>query len=172
MSEYRERILKTLGDRPVIGTLEATGARVEALAAKLGPVGMKRSVAPGKWTAQQILAHLADAEIGVGFRLRQALAEDDHKAQAFDQDIWASRYSALPADGLAAARAFCGLRPWNVALIKTLTPKDLARSFYHPERGTESVDLIIKMLAGHDLNHLAQLEQIAAQVAAASQRAL
>jgi hypothetical protein len=163
MSEYRERILKTLGDRPVVETLEATGARVEALAARLGAAGMRRSVAPGKWTAHQILAHLADAEIGVGFRLRQALAEDDHQAQAFDQDRWAARYGGLPADGVAAARAFCALRPWNVALIRTLTPKDLARPFYHPERGMESVDLIVKMLAGHDLNHIAQLEQIAAQ---------
>jgi hypothetical protein len=33
----------------------------------------------------------------------------------------------------------------------------------HPERGMESVEIIVKMLAGHDLNHLAQLEQIAAQ---------
>jgi len=163
MSEYRERILKTLGDRSVIDTLEATGARVEALAARLGPAGMQRSYGPGKWTAYQILAHLADAELGVGFRLRQALAEDDHKAQAFDQDRWASRYGDLKADGAAAARAFCALRPWNVALIRTLTPKDLARPFFHPERGVESVDLIVKMLAGHDLNHLAQLEQIAAQ---------
>jgi hypothetical protein len=32
----------------------------------------------------------------------------------------------------------------------------------HPERGEESVDTTIRMCAGHDRNHLAQLEAIAA----------
>jgi len=161
MSEYRERILRTLGERSPIETMEATVPRLEELSRRLGPAGMKRSYGPGKWTAFQILAHLADAEMGVGVRLRQVLAEDDHKAQAFDPDRWASRYPDLKADGAAALRALAAVRPWNLALIRTLTPKDLARPFYHPERGMESVDLIVKLWAGHDLNHLAQLEQIA-----------
>jgi DinB family protein len=161
MNPYRERILGLLGKRNPVESLEATGARVEALVKKIGPKGMSRAYAPGKWTAREILAHLADAEIGVGFRLRQALAEKDHVAQPFDQDKWAERYEDV--DGEAAARAFCALRPWNVALIKTLAPADLARPMMHPERGMESVDIIVKMLAGHDLNHVAQLEQIAAQ---------
>jgi len=122
---------------------------------------MLRAYASGKWTARQIFSHLADAEIAVGFRLRQALAENDYVVQPFDQDRWARRYADL--DGQAAARAFCALRPWNVALVRTLTPSDLARPAMHPERGMESVEIIVKMLAGHDLNHLAQLEQIAAQ---------
>ena len=161
MNPYRERILGLLGDRNVVESLQATTTRVEGLVARIGPEGMSRSYAPGKWTARQILAHLAAAEIGVGFRLRQALAEPDHVAQPFDQDRWADRYESL--DGGTAARAFCALRPWNLALVRTLTPKDLARPMMHPERGMESVDIIVKMLAGHDLNHLAQLEQIAAQ---------
>jgi hypothetical protein len=161
MSAYRERILGLLGERSPVESLAAAGARVEALVRKIGPQGMSRAYEPGKWTAAQILAHLADAEIGVGFRLRQALAEKDHVAQPFDQDKWAERYTAI--DGEAAARTFCALRPWNVALIKTLTPADLARPMMHPERGMESVEIIVKMLAGHDLNHLAQLEKIAAQ---------
>jgi hypothetical protein len=161
MSAYRERILGLLGERSPVESLAAAGARVEALVKKIGPQGMSRAYAPGKWTAAQILAHLADAEIGVGFRLRQALAEKDHVAQPFDQDKWAERYKTI--DGEAAARTFCALRPWNVALIRTLTPADLARPMMHPERGMESVDIIVKMLAGHDLNHIAQLEQIAAQ---------
>jgi hypothetical protein len=161
MNPYRERILGLIGERNPVESLEATGARVDALAKRIGPKGMSRSYGPGKWTAGQILAHMADAEIGVGFRLRQALAEKDHVAQPFDQDKWAERYQKV--DGEAAARSFVALRSWNVALIRTLTPSDLARPMMHPERGMESVDIIVKMLAGHDLNHLAQLEQIAAQ---------
>jgi hypothetical protein len=161
MNPYRERMLGLLGDRPAIASLEATPAKIEALVARIGRAGMSRAYAPGKWTAGHILAHLADAEIGVGFRLRQALAEKEHVIQPFDQDLWARRYPAL--DGEAAARAMCALRAWNLALMRTITPQELARPVMHPERGMESVDIIVKMLAGHDLNHLAQLEQIAAQ---------
>ena len=162
MNPYRERILGLVGDRPALSSLEATPARIEALVARIGRSGMSRACAPGKWTARQILAHLADAEIATGFRLRQALAEDEHVVQPFDQDLWARRYEAL--DGEAAARAFCALRLWNVALVRTFTPQDLARPMLHPERGMESVEILVKLLAGHDLNHLAQLEQIAAQL--------
>jgi DinB family protein len=160
MNEYRERILGLLGDRPAVETLLSTPARIEALVARLGASGLSRAWAPGKWTAREILAHLADAEMAVGFRLRQALAEPDHVVQPFDQDRWAVRYQAL--DGLAAARAFCALRAWNLELVRTLTEQDLARPVMHPERGMESVGIMVRMLGGHDLNHLAQLEQIAA----------
>jgi hypothetical protein len=156
MNPYRDRILGLLGARPAVASLEATPARIEALVASIGPNGMSRAYAPGKWTARQIFAHLADAEIAVGFRLRQALAENEHVIQPFDQDLWARRYEAL--DGEAAARAFCALRPWNLALVRTFTPQDLARPLMHPERGMESVEILVRMLAGHDLNHLSQLD--------------
>ena len=158
MNPYRARILGLLGDRPVLPSLEATPAKVEEIVARLGREGMSRARPPGKWTARHILAHLADAEIAVGFRLRQALAENDHVIQPFDQDLWAARYGDV--DGEAAARSFCAVRRWNLDLIRTLTPEEMARPVMHPERGMESVEIIVKMLAGHDLNHVAQLEEI------------
>lgn len=159
MNPYVERILGLLGDRPLIESFEHTGKRIEAMAGSLDPARMERSYAPGKWTARQILAHLADCELAIGFRLRQALAEDNHTAQAFDQDHWATRYAGL--DGAVAARAFVALRAWNMALIRSLGPQDLERSYVHGERGPETVSILLRLLAGHDLNHLAKLEQIA-----------
>ncbi len=158
MTPYTQRILGLLGDREPVASLGETAARIAAVAQTLGPPGMGRPYGPGKWTAGQVLAHLADAEMAIGFRLRQALAEDDHTIQPFDQDGWALRYPSL--DGQLAAQTFSALRQWNLSLIRTLTPADLARHAHHPERGPEGVGQIIKMLAGHDLNHLAQLEQV------------
>lgn len=156
---YRERILGLLGERNPIESMEASARRVEEMARNLGPRGLDRSYGPGKWTGRQILAHLADAETAVGFRVRQALAEDNHTIQPFDEGAWARRY--VNVDHEAALRAFQALRAWNLALFRTLGPQDLAREAYHPERGPETVGTIIRMLAGHDLNHLAQLERIA-----------
>ncbi len=163
MNPYTERILKNLGDRPPLAVLEATPKRLQELYAALGPQGVKRSYAPGKWSGAEILCHLADVELAVGFRLRQALAEPNHRIQAFEQDDWAKRYAELdPAVALSAQNA---LRAWNVALIRRLTPEDLRRVAHHPERGEESVETLIKLLAGHDLNHIQQLEQIRAAAA-------
>lgn len=158
---YRDRILGLLGDRDPMKALPENARRIEELARRLGPAGLDRSYGPGKWTGKQILAHLADSEIGIAFRTRQALAEDHHTIQPFDEGAWARRYQAV--DHEAALRSFLSLRAWNVWLFSRLRAEDLAREAYHPERGPETIDTIIRLLAGHDLNHIAQLETIAAR---------
>ena len=156
---YRDRILGLVGSRNPVESLQGSARRIEEVARRLGAEGLDRSYGPGKWTGKQILAHLADAEIGIAFRTRQALAEDHHTIQPFDEGAWARRYQDV--DHEAALRSFLALRGWNLALFSRLSPEELAREAYHPERGPETVDVIVRMLAGHDLNHLAQLETIA-----------
>ena len=138
--------------------MEASAKRVEAVARKLGEAGLSRSYGPGKWTGKQILAHLADAELAIGFRTRQVLAEEKHTIQPFDESAWARRYENVDAE--AALGAFLASRRWNLALFRKLTAADLSREAIHPERGAETPDTIIRLLAGHDLNHLAQLEKL------------
>ena len=157
MTAYRDRILGILGDREPVESLRQTAGRIQGIASRLGAAGFARPWAPGKWTAAQVLAHLADAEMVFGFRLRQMLTVDDYVIQPFDQDRWAERYDHV--DGAQAAAAFTALRGWNLALITRLSEADRARGAYHPERGPEGVSQILKMMAGHDLNHLSQLEK-------------
>ena len=161
MSAYRERMLSLLADRSPGEAMDAARKRIEGLVDQLGEEGFSRSYGPGKWTAREILVHLADAELATGFRIRQALAEENHTVQVWDQDLWATRYGDFGAR--LAARTFGAVRSWNLALIRTLSAEDLARPVMHPERGIESIGLMIRILAGHDINHLAQLEQIAGQ---------
>lgn len=141
MSAYRERMLALARDRSPSEAMDAARKRIEELVEQLGEAGFSRSYGPGKWTAREILAHLADAELAIGFRIRQALAEENHTVQAFDQDRWARRYASL--DARLAARVFVAARLWNLALIRTLTPEDLARPVMHPERGIESVGIMM-----------------------------
>jgi hypothetical protein len=150
-----------LGDRDPLPVITATPKRLEDLAATLGPEGLKRSLAPGKWSAREILCHLADCESVFAFRLRQALAEDHHVIQPFDQDKWAAVYSAYEAR--AALAVFSAVRHWNLALIGTATPAMLSKTLNHPERGDMTFKVLIETMAGHDLNHLRQLETIAAR---------
>lgn len=164
MHPYMERIFATLGDRDPIAVLESTPLRLEQLLAEMDEGDLARSYAPGKWSAREIVAHLADAEIGLGFRFRQALAEEEHRVQPFDQDLWARRYPRL--DPTLALGAFTGLRSWNLALISGFDLIDWNRSVRYSFEGVDTVDDMVRFLAGHDVNHLAQLEQIARGVAA------
>lgn len=140
--------------------LRATAGRLASLAGTLGPERIRRAPAPGKWSAGEILCHLADCEIAFAFRLRQTLAEDAYTIQPFDQEKWAASYAGLPpADALAA---FTALRQWNLLLIAAALPAHAARTVTHPERGTMTFQTLVETMAGHDRNHLAQLERLAA----------
>ena len=155
---YRERLLGLLGDRNPLEALEANSKRVETLARRLGDAGLSRSYGPGKWTGKQILAHLADAEIGIGFRVRQVLSEENHRIQPWDEGAWARRYTDVDVE--SALASYLASRRWNLSLLRGLSAQDLEREAFHPERGPEKLGTVVRVLAGHDLNHLAQLERL------------
>jgi DinB superfamily len=150
-----------LGDRNPLDVLAETEKSLPALAQKLGPDGLKRTYAPGKWTAAEILSHLADCEIAFGFRVRQILAEPVLPIQPFDESGWARHYGDM--DGVAAAQTFESLRGWNLSLFKKLSEEEMSREARHPERGPQSADTAIRVMAGHTLHHIAQLEKIVAE---------
>jgi hypothetical protein len=150
-----------LGSRDALEVIAASPARLRELAEKLGPKGLERSLAPGKWPARGILCHLADCEVVFAFRLRQSLAETDHVIQPFDQDKWSETYKAYTAK--EALEVFSTLRRWNVALIRGLPESALFRELTHPERGRMTFKVVLETMGGHDLNHIGQLERIADQ---------
>jgi uncharacterized damage-inducible protein DinB len=152
-----------LGSSNAIDVIAATPAQLKKFYETLGSPRMKESLAPGKWTARQILCHLADCEVVFAYRLRQTLAEGHHTIQPFDQDQWANLYAAYEAQ--EALALFSAARQWNVKLARVASPEQLAKKVTHPERGEMTFQTIVETMAGHDLNHLQQLEAIAARVA-------
>ncbi len=152
-----------LRDRDALEVISDTPAKLGTLFKDLGSAGIEKSPAPGKWNAREIFSHLADCEITFAFRLRQTLAEENHVIQPFDQEKWATTYAAY--DAPSALAVFSSVRRWNVALIRTAKPEDHAKTVTHPERGTMTFRTIAETMAGHDLNHLRQLENIAEKFA-------
>jgi hypothetical protein len=145
-----------LDGRNALDVMQSTVPRYRSVVETKGADWLETPIAPGKWSPKQILCHLADCELAFGFRLRQALAESHHVIQPFDQDLWASPYAAFT--GSQALEAFAAFRAWNLALAATFTKEDLARPVIHPERGSMTLLVILETIAGHDLNHLKQLE--------------
>jgi hypothetical protein len=149
---------KFLGDVPPWEVIEETAGKLKFLLDRLGQRA-EESPAPGKWSARQIVCHLADCEIVFAYRLRQALSEDYHVIQPFDQERWATNYEGY--DTPTALTTFAAVRDWNVRLISGMTPNDLGKKLTHPERGEMHVAIVVETMAGHDLNHVAQIEAIA-----------
>ncbi len=152
--------IRFLQGQEALSVLAGTAGRLDSLARSIGRGRMAAPPAPGKWSPRDILCHLADCEIAFGFRLRQTLAEDNHSVQPFEQEKWAAPYKSFLAD--QALTTFAALRMWNLALIEASLPAHAGKAVTHPERGAMTFSTIVETMAGHDLNHLAQLERIAA----------
>jgi hypothetical protein len=144
-----------LDGRPVLDIIRATPAALQSLTAGLDAAAMDTPPAPGKWSVRGILAHLADCELVFGFRLRQALEKPGSVITPFDQDAWATRYSAYSAAD--ALRTFLAMREWNVALLAAVSEAEYANTVTHPERGEMTFQVLVETIAGHDLNHLNRL---------------
>jgi len=151
--------LSALDGREPIAALRDTTSRIGEIARQWSPADFERSYAPGKWSARQILVHLAQTELALGTRARHALTTPNYAAQSFDQDKWMARESGL--DGPAALNAFLALAAMNLALFASLSPADRETPLTHPEYGALSVDWIVHQMAGHQIHHLKQLEAIA-----------
>ncbi len=150
---------KFLGDADPVPVLFTTAGRLQMLVAPLSDEKIHAAPAPGKWSIREIIAHLADCELVFGFRLRQTLAQDHPVIQPFDQTAWAERYAAY--DFASALGMFNAMRNWNLKLLSTVSEADQHRPTTHPERGTMIFWTIVETMAGHDINHLEQIERIA-----------
>jgi hypothetical protein len=151
---------KFLDGRPLDEILHETTNKIAVLLTKIGPEKSSTPPAPGKWSPAEIVCHLADCELVFAFRLRQTLAEDAPIIQPFDQDKWAATYPGISAG--QALGVFGHLRTWNLLLIRKALPAAADRPVTHPERGAMTFQTIVETIAGHDINHLNQLEKLAA----------
>jgi DinB family protein len=153
---------KFVEGRDVLQCLEQTPARIESLVRAWPRTRDEETYAPGKWTARQILTHLAQIEMVFTARLRFALTVDNYVVQTFEQDDWVA--VEPHATALTALDAYVGMRRMNHQLSRGLSADQRKRQFTHPEFGAIDVDWLLGWCAGHELNHLPQIETIAREV--------
>lgn len=149
-----------VGDADPLALLASTPARIAAQVSSFDEARWSRSYAPGKWTAAQLVLHLAQDEIGFGSRVRLALTVPGYVVEPYEGADWVALETA--ADPRVALEAFLALRALNLLLYRRLTAEERARPVAHPELGAISIEWVVRTLAGHDLHHLRHLEAIAA----------
>ncbi len=158
--QYTQRILGYLDGKDPLKIQRSTAKKLEKLTKGLGKKQLRRRPGPGKWSIAEILAHLADAEVVGSWRMRQILGADGTQIQAFDQDAWAKTFRYEDRDPKVSLKVFRVLRENNLLLLEAVPRKLWGNYGMHSERGKETIAHIVRMFAGHDLNHLQQVEKI------------
>jgi hypothetical protein len=157
---YTGAVLDLLGDRKPMDVLQETVGALRHFLAGSTERQISEPEATGKWSVRQVVQHLADSELVWGYRLRMVLAEDRPRLTGYDQDLWAERLRYDEANAALAIDDFEVLRRSNLRLLAGAPRDAFKRVGVHAERGDESVEHMIRLYAGHDLLHLAQLDRI------------
>jgi DinB superfamily len=159
--QYIQRIIGYLDGKDPLRVQQETPKKLRNLIKPLAKKQLLKRPAAEKWSIGEIVAHLADTELVGSWRLRSVLSSNGIPIQAYDQDVWAETFAYSRRDPQVSVETFRVLRENNLALLKAL-PRSLWQNYgIHQERGKETITQIVRMFAGHDLNHLQQIEAIA-----------
>jgi DinB superfamily len=158
--QYIQRILGHVEGQDALTVQAGTAKKLAKLVKGVAAAKLRKRPAPGKWSVAEIVAHLADTEIVGSWRIRAILGAPGTPIQAFDQDVWVKACHYEKSDAGKCIERFRVLREANIALYKSLTPEQWKHHGMHSERGVETVEHIARMFAGHDVNHLKQIEGI------------
>ena len=146
-----------LGDRDPLTVLSETASQLSDVVARHSPAVLRRRPFEDKWTPNEIIGHLTDSEWVYGYRLRLILSEESPTILGTQQDSWVARQRHNQREPSEMVDLFRSLRQFNLAAWKRTSPSDLERAGLHNERGPESLGVMLRLLAGHDLSHLDQI---------------
>jgi tRNA-binding protein len=161
--EYSARLMSLSAGKDGLAVLAATPARIGTLLAGRSQADLRWTPTPGRWSIGEIVAHLGDAEIVGAYRMRAILAAPGTPLQAYDQNDWMRAQRHESSDPQVSLAFFASLRAAQIRLLRGLGVEELDRFGVHAERGRESLRQLIGLHAGHDLNHLAQIERLIAE---------
>jgi hypothetical protein len=114
----------------------------------------------GKWSAAEIVHHLADSETTSGLRLRRLLVEDHPLIHGYDQDAYANRLNYNRRETAPALEAFRSARATAAQLFEFMSDEDWQREGTHSESGSYSVEDWLRIYAAHAHNHAAQIRRL------------
>ena len=115
---------------------------------------------PGKWSAREIVHHLADSESASAIRLRRLLVEDKPLIQGYDQEQFASKLRYNERDMAPSLEAFRSARATTAQLLSLMSEEEWKREGVHSESGRYTVEDWLAIYAAHAHNHAAQIQRL------------
>ena len=158
--QYTQRILGYVDGKQPMEVQSTTAEKLERLIGGVPANELRKRPAADSWSVSEIVAHLDDAEIVTGFRLRMILGAPGTLIAAYDSDSWVTSGHYEKRDPHKSVEQFRVTREANLALLESLTPEQWKHYGMHSERGQETIEHVVRMAAGHDINHLQQIERI------------
>ena len=125
----------------------------------------------GKWSATEIIHHLADSETTSGMRLRRLLVEDQPLIQGYDQDAYASRLNYNNREMAPALDAFRSARATAAQLFEFMSDEDWRREGRHSESGSYTAEQWLTIYAAHAHNHASQIRRLREALASGAENA-
>lgn len=133
---------------------------VAAALADLTPEMLTAKPLAGKWSAAEIVQHLADSEMNSALRLRKLLTEDFPIIYGYDQDVYADKLFYNEREIAPALDAFRGARATSAQLLEHLTEADWQREGWHNEHGRYTIEKWLEIYAAHAYSHAAQIRRL------------
>lgn len=147
--------------REPIGLMKTAPAKFARAVAGLKASQLRRRPAKGKWSIIEILSHLNDTEVVYGYRYRMALAESGSPIQGYDQDRWIDNLRHRRGNAKRLLEQIRVARQSNLEMLAQVPRRTWKKRYgMHSERGRETVLQTVELIAGHDLNHLSQIQAI------------
>ncbi len=115
---------------------------------------------PGKWSAAEIVQHLADSEMNSAIRLRKLLTEDSAQVQGYDQDFYATRLHYNERDLAPALLSIQASRATTVQIIQYMTDSDWQRAGTHSASGAYTMEDWLRIYAAHAHDHADQIRRL------------
>ena len=121
---------------------------------------LSKNIIPGKWSAKEIVHHLADSETTSAIRLRRLLVEENPVIQGYDQDAFALRLKYNERDMAPALDALRSARETTLQLLHLMSEEDWKREGIHTENGRYTAENWLAIYADHAHNHAAQIRRL------------
>ncbi|MGB7553842.1 MAG: DinB family protein [Candidatus Korobacteraceae bacterium] len=160
IADYKARILSYIEGKDPLEVQRKTPKLLADMIVSVPEKQLHERPSPDKWSVGELLAHFADAEAVNTWRYRQMIEHDGAPLPGYDQELWhklGDYPSRRPEESLMLFRL---LREANLQMFARLTPEEWQRKGIHAERGPTTVRDLVLLIAGHDLNHLAQIQKI------------
>ena len=158
--QYKARIQGLMTGKDPVTVQQATPTKLAALVIGVPAEKLSQRPSPDKWSVAEVLAHLSEAEVTAFWRYRQMLEFDGCPLAPYGQELWAKLGGYAQRNPEESLQLFRLLRQANLQMFDRLTPDDWQRHGMHAERGEMTVKELALQIAGHDINHLAQIEAI------------
>ena len=142
----------------IIDQIGALPSDLRKAVARLTRKQLETPYRDGGWTARQVIHHLADSHLNCYARFRLALTEERPTIKAYDEKLWAELPDAKAGPIDASIALIEGMHARWVALMRSMTPEQFARTFVHPERGEMALERTARLYAWHCRHHLAHID--------------